>query len=190
MLVCATFAFPVFPIFMLCRATYDPSDTSGSNPMSNTQGNPWPPATPMGNQRVWISPWLLVYLFTLRQTNIATENPRFVDIFPIGKGGFPLPCSFTGRYSFLISGRSGSSIFFNCHIHPGRLTWNLKIPPLEEDNHLPRPIIFRFPGGVSITYLDIYVFKDLWYMKFKDTPVDTYIYIYVTFYNILYHLCR
>ena len=29
-------------------------------------------------------------LVTLRQTNIAMENAPFVDVFPIGKGGFPI----------------------------------------------------------------------------------------------------
>ena len=29
---------------------------------------------------------------TLRSTNIAMENPPILDVFPIGKGGFPLLC--------------------------------------------------------------------------------------------------
>ena len=31
-------------------------------------------------------------LYTLWEANIAMEHPRFEDAFPIGKGGFPLPC--------------------------------------------------------------------------------------------------
>ena len=36
--------------------------------------------------------------FRLQSTNIAMENPAFEDVFPIGKGGFPLPDQFTGGY--------------------------------------------------------------------------------------------
>jgi len=44
--------------------------------------------------------WEGVYIYTfgwimkvaLRSTNIAMENPPFEDVFPIGKGEFPLPC--------------------------------------------------------------------------------------------------
>jgi len=32
----------------------------------------------------------LALRFTLRQTNIAMENPARVDVLPVGKGGFPL----------------------------------------------------------------------------------------------------
>ena len=33
---------------------------------------------------------------TLRQSNIAMENPPFEDVFPIQDGDFPLLCLFTG----------------------------------------------------------------------------------------------
>ena len=36
---------------------------------------------------------------TLRQSNIAMENPPFEDVFPIQDGDFPLLCLFTGGYS-------------------------------------------------------------------------------------------
>ena len=48
---------------------------------------------------VWISAQLvvtsgltfIVIWYKLQKTNIAMENPPFEDVFPIGKGGFPLP---------------------------------------------------------------------------------------------------
>ena len=39
-----------------------------------------------------VSVQMLLQAATLRQTNTATENPPFVDVFPIGKGVFPLLC--------------------------------------------------------------------------------------------------
>ena len=35
---------------------------------------------------------------TLRESNIAMENPPFEDVFPIENGDFPLLCLFTGGY--------------------------------------------------------------------------------------------
>ena len=34
----------------------------------------------------------VVPTYTLRQTNIAMEDPPLEDVFPIGKGEFLLPC--------------------------------------------------------------------------------------------------
>ena len=35
-------------------------------------------------------------VFLSGKLNIAMENPPFEDVFPIGRGGFPLPAWFTG----------------------------------------------------------------------------------------------
>ena len=42
---------------------------------------------------------------TLWETNMAMENGPFEDAFPIEHGDFPLPCSFTGVYVTLGSGK-------------------------------------------------------------------------------------
>ena len=34
----------------------------------------------------------IIYIYTLRETNIAIENPPYEDVFLIGKGEFPLLC--------------------------------------------------------------------------------------------------
>lgn len=34
------------------------------------------------------------------QLTLATEHPQFEDAVPIGKGGFPFPCSRYGRVGF------------------------------------------------------------------------------------------
>ena len=39
-----------------------------------------------------INLWILSLNYPPGSTNIAMENPPFEDVFPIGKGEFPLPC--------------------------------------------------------------------------------------------------
>ena len=44
---------------------------------------------------------VLGMFITLRESNIAMENPPFEDVFPIENGDFPLLCLFTGGYKSL-----------------------------------------------------------------------------------------
>ena len=62
-----------------------------NSPSSSSISGVTKPTTPQGPDVTAVTENLYLFV-TLQWTNIAMENPPFEDVFPIGKGGFPLPC--------------------------------------------------------------------------------------------------
>ena len=63
------------------------------NQLGTVEGNQGFQSVSKKNSGTWVP-------CTLRQSNIAMENPPFEDVFPIQDGDFPLLCLFTGGYIF------------------------------------------------------------------------------------------
>lgn len=118
-----TCTFPIFPRVMLRQPTHDPSDTSQNNTENIILGTQQLPCVIKGFEQV---------------------------LLEIGKGGFPLPCLFTG--TFLISGRNFQKSSFVIATYPIEgIAWKSQVGRSLSQNRLrcglPHELGFEGWGG-------------------------------------------